>query len=136
MRLYGYVSERPRTRFLFLTTTLTKLKTKMDAEMISTVKDIRKQVEQILQVHLAFSAWGRRIRMGQMNEFMGRATDSVLRAAFPDANEQTEFDPDQLQSYIRGMTKPQIEQHFQAAWSSMRAPATRGRRAPRRANSV
>ncbi len=109
----------------------------MDPEIAAAVKDIRKQVEQILQIQLLFSAWGRRIRMGQMNEFMARATDNVFRAAFPDANEQTEFDLDQLQSYIRGMTKPQIEQHFQAAWNSMRAPATRGRRAPlRRANSV
>lgn len=109
----------------------------MNPEIVAAVKDIRNQVEQILQVQLLFSAWGRRVRMGQMNEFMRRTTDNVFRAAFSDANEQTEFDLDQLQLYIRSMTKPQIEQHFQAAFHSMRAPATRGRRAPlRRANSV
>lgn len=109
----------------------------MDPETATVVNDIRKQVEQLLQMQLLFSAWGRRVRMGQMNEFMRRTTDNVFRAAFPGANEQTEFDLDQLQSYIRGMTKPQIEQHFQSAWNGMRAPAARGRRAPaQRANSV
>jgi hypothetical protein len=109
----------------------------MDAEIIAAVKDIRKQIEQILQMQLLFSPWGRRVRMGQMDDFMRRTTDNVFRAAFPGANEQTEFDLDQLQSYIRGMSKPQIEQHFQAAWNGMRTPVTRGRRAPvQRANGV
>jgi hypothetical protein len=119
---------------LFFNQTKTK-KTKMS--IAQEVREIRKQVEQILQMQLLFSPWGRRIRMGQMNDFMRRTTDNVFRAAFPGANEQTEFDLDQLQSYIRGMSKPQIEQHFQVAWNGMRAPATRGRRAPvQRANSV
>lgn len=101
------------------------------------VREIRKQVETALQMHLLFSPWGRRVRMGQMNEFMTRATDNVFRAAFPGANERTVFDFDQLFAYIRSMTKPQIEQHFQTAWTCMRAPATRTHREPiQRANSV
>ncbi len=109
----------------------------MNPEITASVNDIRKQVEQILQVQLLFSAWGRRVRMGQMNEFMRRTTDNIFRAAFPDANDQTVLDLDQLQLYIRGMTKRQIEQHFLAAWNAMRVPATRGRHAPvQRSNSV
>lgn len=80
---------------------------------------------------------GPQVRMGQMTNFLNHAVNSVIRSAFPDSDENTVMDPDVLFAYIRSLNKPQIEVHFTNAWASMRAHASRARKAPvRRANSV
>ena len=93
------------------------------------VRGVRAQVKTILGAYLALSAWGRRVRMGQSSEFLERAVDKVIGAAFGNSAD-AEFDVDVMNAYMRGLTRAQVDVHFRDAWESMRTrPVARRRRA-------
>ena len=94
----------------------------------SYIRSIRARVKTVLSVQLALSAWGRRVRVGKSDEFLERAVDKVVGAAFGNTAD-AEFDVDVLNAYVRGLTRAQVDQHFSEAWASMRVRPSRRRAA-------
>ena len=66
--------------------------------------------------------------MGKSDEFLERAIDKVVGAAFGNTT-NVEFDEDVLNAYVRGLTAAQVDQHFNEAWASMHVRVSRRRRA-------
>ncbi len=74
---------------------------------------VNAEIEHVLQMYLLISPWIHRVRPGQMNEFMTRSVDHVIRAS-PPGNVMTYL------TYIRNIEKTQVERHFRDAWTDMK----------------
>lgn len=89
---------------------------------------VRTRIKSVLSVQLVLSAWGRRVRVGKSDEFLERAVDKVIGGAFGNTAD-ADFDVDVLNAYVRGMTRAQLDQHFNEAWASIRVRPSRRRAA-------
>lgn len=71
---------------------------------------VNAEIEHVLQMYLLISPWIHRVRPGQMNEFMTRSVDHVIRANLSG----------NVLTYIRNIDKTQVERHFRDAWTDMK----------------